>query len=233
MEQTWCDLLFAHWAYPVDEVRAAVPPQLPIDTFDGRAWVGVVPFMLENLKARGLPALPFASSFPELNVRTYVTLDGKPGVYFFSLDAANAIAVMGARTIFHLNYYKAEMSITPTPTGIEYTSRRTDDRARPANFRAHYTPSGEVAIAQPGTIEHFLTERYCLYTVTGAGKTYRLEIHHRPWLLQLAEAEIDARSILTAAGLAPARGMPLLHFSSRQPTIGWPLERARQEEKKT
>lgn len=220
MEQTWRDLLFAHWAYPVNEVRAAVPMQLPLDTFDGMAWVGVVPFMLENLHARGLPALPAVSSFPELNVRTYVTMHGKPGVYFFSLDAASKLAVVGARTLFHLNYFDAEMSITQTPSGIEYTSERTGAGAQPS-FRARYAAAGEVFTAQSGTIEHFLTERYCLYSVSGTGSTFRLEIHHRPWLLQPAEAELDALGVLTAAGLAPPRGVPLLHFSSLQPMIGW------------
>ena len=95
MEQTWRDLLFAHWPYPLDEVQSVVPSQLPVDTFDGMAWIGVVPFMLEDLKVRGLPALPTVSSFPELNVRTYVTLDGRPGIWFFSLDCASSLAVVG------------------------------------------------------------------------------------------------------------------------------------------
>lgn len=224
MEQTWRDLLFAHWAYPVEQVRAAVPPQLQLDTYDGMAWVGVVPFMLENLRARGLPALPAVSSFPELNVRTYVTMHGKPGVYFFSLDAASKLAVMGARAVFHLNYFDAEICTAQTPNGIEYTSERTDGGAV-ASFRARYAAAGEIFVAQPGTIDHFLTERYCLYSVSGTGNTFRLEIHHRPWLLQPAEAELDARGMLSAAGLAPARGAPLLHFSSMQPTIGWAPER--------
>jgi uncharacterized protein YqjF (DUF2071 family) len=225
MQQTWRDLLFAHWAYPLDEVRSVVPEMLPLDTFDGMAWVGVVPFMLEDFKVRGLPTLPGVSSFPELNVRTYVTLDGKPGVYFFSLDAASSLAVMGARTLFHLNYYRAEMSIAPTPTGIEYTSHRIDDHARQACFRAHYAPIGEVVTPQPETLDFFLTERYCLYAVSGSGKVHRLEIHHRPWLLQPAEAELDAREMLAAAGLSARAGAPLLHFSSVQPMIGWGSER--------
>ena len=189
------------------------------------AWVGVVPFMLEGLKARGLPAVPALSSFPELNVRTYVTLDGKPGVYFFSLDAASKLAVMAARTLFHLNYLRAEMNIAHTATGIEYSSKRIDARGRPACFRAHYTAIGEVEIPQPGTREHFLTERYCLYSVSSSGAVYRLEIHHRPWLLQAAEAELDARDMLTAAGLSVRQGTPLLHFSSVQKMIGWASEK--------
>ena len=227
MEQTWRDLLFAHWSYPESEVRAVVPAQLPLDTFDGRAWVGVVPFMLEHLHARGLPPVPTASTFPELNVRTYVTIDGKPGVYFFSLDAASKLAVIGARTLFHLNYYDAEMAMTETPTGIEYTARRIDTHGRPASFRAHYTAAGEAFTAQPGTLDYFLTERYCLYSVSSTGGVYRVDIHHRPWLLQPAEADLDAREMLAAAGLGPPRGVPLLHFSHLQPMIGWSPEKVR------
>lgn len=223
MEQTWRDLLFAHWSYPIEEVRAVVPAELPLDTYEGRAWIGVVPFYLENLKPRGVPAFAGVSSlsFPELNVRTYVTIDGKPGVYFFSLDAANKLAVAGARALFHLNYFDADMSITHTPTGIEYTSHRTDRRGAEAAFRGHYAAAGEVSIPASGTLEHFLTERYCLYAVSGGGAVHRLEIHHRPWLLQPAEAEIDAGPMLTAAGLAVPADKPLLHFSAVQPMVGW------------
>lgn len=227
MEQTWRDLLFAHWSYPIEEVRAIVPPELPLDTYDGRAWIGVVPFYLENLKMRGIPSLPGLSSlsFPELNVRTYVTIDGKPGVYFFSLDAANKIAVAGARTLLHLNYFDADMSITHTETGIEYASKRADSRGGDAQFRGHYAADGEVSIPVRGSIEHFLTERYCLYTVSGSNIVHRLQIHHRPWLLQPAVAELDAGPMLTAAGLDLPAGDPLLHFSAIQPMVGWMPER--------
>lgn len=226
MEQTWRDLLFAHWAYDIDEVRAAVPAQLPLDTRDGKAWIGVVPFLLENLKVRGLPGVPgvTALTFAELNVRTYVSIDGKPGVYFFSLDAANKLAVMGARTLFHLNYFDADITLTRTGADVRYVSARTDARGRAANFGASYTAIGEVLEPQPGSLEHFLTERYCLYAVSGASSVHRLEIHHRPWLLQTARAELDARSVLAAAGLPAPRGEPLLHFSSLQPMIGWAPE---------
>lgn len=223
MEQTWRDLLFAHWSYPLDVVRAVVPDALPIDTFDGRAWVAVVPFMLENLRVRGLPSLPGVSSFPELNVRTYVTVNGKPGVYFFSLDAGSKLAVMGARSLFHLNYLDADMTIVPTDRGINYVSKRTDARGAPAAFSGTYRANGEAFEPQRGTLEHFLTERYCLYTIGPAGPA-RMQIHHRPWLLQAAEAELDAGSMLTSAGLPAPQGQALLHFASVQPMLGWSPE---------
>lgn len=225
MEQSWRDLLFAHWPYPADDLRAVLPPQLPLDTFEGQAWIGVVPFKIENLRARGMPPLPGLSSFPELNVRTYVTIDDKPGVYFFSLDAANPVAVQAARILFHLNYFNAEMSFATTPDGIEYTSQRTDSRGGSAWFRAHYASDGEVAMSLPGTLQHFLTERYCLYGVDGDGGVHRLQIHHRPWLLQPARAEIDAVELITVTtGLPAPIGEPLLHYSPLQHMIGWPPE---------
>lgn len=227
MEQSWHDLLFAHWPLPVAALRAAVPEQLPIDTFDGRAWVGVVPFRVRGLRARWLPAIRGLSDFPELNVRTYVTLDGKPGVYFFSLDAASPLAVLGARTAFHLNYFNALMSMVRGPDGIAYLSRRTDRRGQPADFSARYRPDGKGVRAQPGTLEHFLVERYCLYAVSAAARVYRLDIHHAPWLLQPAQAQLDAKMLLAAANIPAPRGEALLHFSPVQEMIGWLPARVR------
>jgi uncharacterized protein len=227
MEQSWHDLLFAHWSFPLETVRAVIPEQLPIDTYEGRAWVGVVPFYLRGLHARGIPPLPGLSSFAELNLRTYVTIDGKPGVYFFSLDAANKIAVWAARTAFHLNYYHALMSVTRAQGYITYLSRRTDARGAAADFSARYRAHGKAFRAQPGTLEYFLVERYCLYAVSPSTRVYRLEIHHKPWLLQAAEAELDARSLLQSASLPLPTDSPVLHFSVAQEMIGWLPDRVR------
>lgn len=225
MEQAWHDLLFAHWSYPVDTIRALLPSGLQPDAFNGQAWIGVVPFQMRGVRGRWLPALPGVSTFPELNVRTYVTLDGKPGVYFFSLDAASKTAVLGARTAFHLNYYHALMSISRGPRGIEFLSRRTDTRGKAADFTARYRAVGKGVRPTPGSLEYFLTERYCLYSVSGSGRVYRLNIHHGPWLLQAAEAEVDPAHLLAAAGIPRPGGKALLHFSAVQEMIGWLPER--------
>lgn len=227
MEQSWHDLLFAHWPLPVSAIRAAVPEQLPLDTFDGRAWVGVVPFRVRGLRARWLPAIRGLSDFPELNVRTYVTIGGKPGVYFFSLDAASPLAVLGARAAFHLNYFNALMSMVRGPDGITYLSRRTDRRGQPADFSARYRPDGKGVRAQPNSLEHFLVERYCLYAVSAAARVYRLDIHHGPWLLQPAQAQLDADMLLAASRIPAPADEPLLHFSPVQEMIGWLPERVR------
>jgi uncharacterized protein YqjF (DUF2071 family) len=224
MTQSWHDLLFAHWPVDPAVLRDKVPASLPIDLHDGRAWVGIVPFHMTNVAPRGLPALPWVSAFPELNVRTYVTLEGRPGVFFFSLDAGSSVAAATARVLFHLPYFAAQMSVTGKNGWIEYTSRRSS-KARAAEFAGRYGPSGPVQVPQRGTLEHFLTERYCLYTLDGRARPSRLEIHHRPWPLQPARLELSVNTMADAAGIPLPPVPPLLHFSKRQDMVAWPLER--------
>lgn len=218
--QSWCDLLFAHWPVPVALLRPLVPEVLTIQTFDGSSWVGVVPFRMEGVMRRPWPDLPWISAFPELNVRLYVEKDGKPGVWFLSLDAANPVAVWAARTFFHLPYYWARMDARPTDDGIAYASTRRRDDVR---FEAHYQPCSAPYMATPGTLEHFLTERYCLYAQTKHGRLLRTEVHHAPWPLQRAEADIAQNEVLAPWGLQ-ADGDPLLHFARRLDVIVWPPE---------
>src|SRR5579862_2211663 len=176
--QTWHNLLFAHWPIDAAVVRARVPPQLALDQFDGRAWLGVVPFEMTNVAPRMVPALPWLSAFPEINVRTYVTVGGRPGVYFFSLDATNPIAVRAARTLFRLPYFHASIDVTCEPAErIAYRSRRTGGDA---TFDARYGSIGSPFDAAHGSLEYFLTERYCLYTANAAGRVSRTDIHHPP-----------------------------------------------------
>src|SRR4029450_6385677 len=144
MAQTWHDLLFAHWPLPVDDVRRVVPAVLPLDTFDGQAWIGVVPFRMTGVRPRAVPPLPWLSAFPELNVRTYVTLDGKPGVYFFSLDAGNRLAVVTARLTYFLPYFHAHMAVTHDGEAIRYSSYRIHHGAPSADFIARYGPTSAV-----------------------------------------------------------------------------------------
>jgi len=160
MTQTWHDLLFAHWPIDPAVLVRKLPVELPLDLFDDRAWIGVIPFHMTNVGPRGVPSLPGLSAFPELNVRTYVILDGKPGVYFFSLDAASTLAVIGARTMFHLPYFRAAMSVHTDGRRVTYRSARRS--AVNAQFLSSYEPIGSSSPAVPGTLEYFLTERYCL-----------------------------------------------------------------------
>jgi uncharacterized protein len=218
LKQAWNDLLFAHWPTARDRLRELVPAFLEIDTFDNEAWVSVAPFRLTDLSPRGIPALPWISSFDEINVRTYVVYDGIPGVYFFSLDANSVSAVAGASTLFHLPYFLADIRMKGDRGRFFYRSRRSSDDA---TFEAEYAPAGPLFQPRPGTLEFFLTERYCLYTQDAAANPYRVEIHHRPWQLHEAEAHISVNTMADAAKIRlPARA-PLLHFARRQDVLTW------------
>jgi uncharacterized protein YqjF (DUF2071 family) len=219
MAQTWHDLLFAHWPLAPDILRPLVPPELPLDTFDGRCWVGIAPFHMSGIRLHGLPPLPGLSRFPEMNVRTYVTLDGKAGVYFFSLDAANLPAVWAARAFYRLPYFHTQMSVETRDEWIVYDSRR---RRSTAEFRGPYRPIAPVQLRDKGTLANWLTERYCLYTVA-AGRVYRAEIHHPQWPLQDADAEIEMNTVAAAAGIRLPQNAPLLHFAKRLEVLIWPL----------
>lgn len=228
MRQTWNDLLFAHWSLPSEEMRRLVPGELELDLFEGRAWVAVTPFHMTDVAFRGMPPVPALSAFAELNVRTYVTYQGKPGVLFFSLDAFNPPAVWGARLTYHLPYFYARMWFQ-TENGGEYGTREVKYssirfRAPHAEFKGVYRPTSHPSTSPPGSVEHFLTERYRLYAVH-EGSVYAADIHHVPWRLQSAEATITRNSMAGAAGITVPQSKPLLHFSKRMDVLVWPIRR--------
>jgi uncharacterized protein len=225
MAQSWRDLLFAHWPVDVAALRPLLPSELQIDTFERQAWLAVVPFRMTGVRLRGTPPLPWLSAFPELNVRTYVTFGGKPGVWFFSLDAGNSLAVAIARAWFRLPYFRARMSCSEREGWICYRSERTHCGAPAGLLGGRYRPIGEVLRPQRGTLEHFLTERYCLYTTDGRGRIIRAEIHHPPWPLQVAEAELTGNTMAEASGIVLPARKALLHFAKRQDVVVWRPER--------
>lgn len=231
MAQQWCDLLFVHWSIPVAMMRKLVPPQLPLDLWGGRAWVGIVPFRMQGVRPRMSPAMPWLSAFPELNVRTYVTVRDrgveKPGVYFFSLEAANPVAVTIARRIFKLPYFNAKMQLTADDQQIRYSSQRTHHNASAAEFIGTYAPIGPVFHSEPGSIDTWLTERYALYTMDRQadrqGRIYIGEIHHIKWPLQPATATIKSNTMAQASDLLLPDEQPLLHFARHLDVVVWPL----------
>jgi uncharacterized protein YqjF (DUF2071 family) len=226
MAQTWRDLLFAHWPVPAEVIQQVLPRALPVDTFDGSAWIGVTPFEVSGLRPRGGLPIPSASRFPELNVRTYTTLEGKPGIFFLSLDATSRLAVFAARRAYQLPYFHARMAIRRRPPSIHYDSDRIDRDGNGARFHAEYRPIGEAFGAEPGTLEYFLAERYCLYTVDEQERPLRAEIQHPPWPLQLAEAAIGTNTMTLPWGIALPEQQPLVHFSRLQNVVIWPLRPA-------
>jgi uncharacterized protein len=221
--QTWCDLLFAHWRVPAEKLRRVMPPTLPLHLYDdGSAWLGITPFVVKGLRPRGTPPLPWVSHFAELNVRTYVELDGKPGIYFFSLDAARRAAVIAARRVYRLPYFHARLRADRVGARIDYESKRIDSSGAPAAFRAQYSPAGEIT---DDPLARWLAERYCAYTVDENARPLRIDIHHPPWPLQPAEGELEAQGMADQIGIR-LQGEPLLHFSARQDTLIWPLRPA-------
>jgi uncharacterized protein YqjF (DUF2071 family) len=224
MAMQWHALLFMHWPVPAAELHAWIPSVLTLDTFDGVGWLGITPFRMAGARPRLFPPLPGLSAFPELNVRTYVTAEGKPGVWFFSLDASNPLAVRGARTVFHLPYYDAAMTVERDGSAIRYTSTRTHRGAPGATFTGRYRPSGPVYQAAPGSLDAWLTERYCLYAADRRGQVWRGDIHHTRWPLQPAEADISCNTMADLLRLRLPPRAPLLHFAQRLDVVAWTLE---------
>jgi uncharacterized protein YqjF (DUF2071 family) len=225
MAMRWEDLLFAHWPLNPAQLRPLIPSGLELDLFGGQAWLGVVPFRMCATRLRWLPRVPGTDAFPELNVRTYVTREGKPGVWFFSLDAGSKIAVRTARQFFHLPYFDAEMSAPPADGQVTYASRRTHRNAPAAEFRATFRPVSEVYRAQPGTLEHWLTERYCLYSANAHGALWRGEIHHQPWPLQNATAVIERNTMAKPWGIDISGPPAQLHFARGLDVVAWKIQR--------
>jgi len=218
MYQRWERLLFAHWPVDAAALRPHVPPPLVIDQHEGQAWLGITPFHLAELRGRGLPRLPGASSFPEINVRTYVRFGDKPGVLFFSLDAGSRLAVSAARAAYALPYHHARMSIEQRGEWVHYTS----DREGRAVFDARYRPVGGAFTAAPGSLEEFLVERYALYAVPRPNQIHRADIHHAPWLIRPAEADIARNTMADAVGIGLPDRAPLLHYAERTDVVAWP-----------
>jgi uncharacterized protein YqjF (DUF2071 family) len=221
MGQTWDDLLFAHWRVDAAALGELVPAGLEVQEHDGSAWLGVTPFVLNNFRLRGMLPLPVVSSFPEINVRTYVSAEGKPGIWFFSLDTSSRGAVEAARRLYKLPYFHARMAVEHVAGRVDYSSTRRES-PRPFVFTGSYAATGEATIAEPGTLEYFLTERYCLYSADES-RLHRAEIHHPPWPLRPADAELELNT-MPPDGLE-LQSEPLFHLGARQDVVIWPLER--------
>jgi len=225
MTQRWNDLLFLHYSFPPEVVRALVPDVLTLDTYKQRAWVTLAPFWINHLRPPGVPSVPWFSHFSEINVRTYVSYGGKPGVFFFSLDASNLSAVWGARVFYRLPYWQAAMKVQGKGGAmIDYLSKRLHG-PKPAELRCSYGPGSARSFqARPGTLEHFLTERYCLYTASKK-RLYRGEIHHLPWELQEAVVTLEQNTMAQTAGLQLPPEPEIAYFARELKVLFWAPER--------
>ncbi|MEX0718312.1 MAG: DUF2071 domain-containing protein [Planctomycetaceae bacterium] len=218
----WHDLLFLHWPVRPEVLRPLVPPALEIDTFDGWAWLGVVPFRMTGVRPRLLPAIRPLSAFPEINVRTYVKSPGRSGVWFLSLDATSWLSVRVARRWYGLPYHDARITVRADGERVHYESERVARNGSPAaTFDAGYGPTGAPVRAVPGTLEHFLVERYCLYSADRRGRTFIADVDHAPWPLQPAEAEVRINTMAAPLGIPLPRAEPLIHFARRVDAVAW------------
>jgi hypothetical protein len=224
MTQRWNDLLFLHYAIPAEKLRPLVPEVLALDTYEHTGWVSITPFWINHLRPPGVPSLPWVSHFAEINVRTYVTYEGKPGVYFFSLDASHLSAVWGARIFYRLPYWHASMKVRGRgKPKLQFQSKRSHG-PKPAELRISYGPIAPGVPARRGSLEHFLTERYCLYSVNRE-RMYRADIHHLPWSLEPVEVELALNTMAQTAGIDLRASPDLTHFSRSLKVLVWAPER--------
>ena len=223
----WERLLFAHWPMPVDALAGRIPPGLVLDTINGSAWIGIVPFRMARVGPAGLPLPGRLGRFGELNVRTYVrpeqSADGPPGVWFLSLDAENPYVVAGGRAAFHVPYLRARIRIDEDGETVDYRLRRTHADAPPARFHARYRSTGPSAPAIPDSLEDWLTARFAVYAADRSGHVFRGDIRHEAWRLAPAAWELREETLLAASGLEPPETPPLLHGAEPLDVVAsWP-----------
>jgi len=224
MHQSWGKLLFMHWPLDPSQLRQLIPQGLEIDTFDGSAWIGIIPFTMWDIRAFPpyVPPVPGLNSMHELNVRTYVHLDGTPGVWFFSLDCNSTAAVFGARTLYYLPYYNAELELNQSENRIDYTCSRTDQPH--ATFHATWNIGRPLPISEPDSLQFFLTERYCLFSEHN-GHLYQSRIHHPPWQLHTATEDAHESTMIEVLGIPEPTNSPILHYAEELSVDIWPLHK--------
>lgn len=225
MHQAWNDFLFMHWPVDVDVVRSLVPEALELHLHEGTCYVGVIPFHMSDVRPRGTLNVPGISAFPELNVRTYVTVDGRPGVYFLSLEAHSRLAVEAARLTYELPYFMADMRWERRDGTVHYRSERTDRRGPEAAWVGRYTPHGDLFFARRGSLRHWLSERYCLYTVDSGGAIWRTDVHHLPWPLREVEVAIETNTMGASHGIELPQGRALAMYSPGVDVVVWAPQR--------
>ena len=224
MHQNWGKLLFMHWPINPAKLRPLIPTGLEIDTFDASAWIAIVPFTMWDIRAFPpyVPPVPGLNAMHELNVRTYVYRNGTPGVWFFSLDCNNSAAVFGARTLYYLPYYNAELALKQTGNMIDYSCDRTDQPG--ATFHASWNIGRPLPMSEPDSLEFFLTERYCLFS-EHKGELYQSRIHHAPWQLQTATLNEHSSTMIEALGISEPTGPPILHYAEELSVDIWALHK--------
>ena len=224
MHQTWENLLFMHWPIDFDHLRSLVPPELEIDTFEGQAYVTMIPMHMNNIHLHDLPAVPGTREFPEINLRTYVRMNDEPGIFFFTIDSGSSFASWVARHTFFLPYIYSKMSFREESDGFHLESKRPNSHhAKKAEFSGSYHPVGEEYQTREGTLEHFLVERYAMYDKGPGGDFFKGNVQHPPWRIQKAEANIEINTVPEAAGIDLGDAVPMLLFAYNTEVLCWPM----------
>ncbi|KGX90696.1 hypothetical protein N781_06410 [Pontibacillus halophilus JSM 076056 = DSM 19796] len=223
MKQQWNHLLFLHYPIHPEHLQPFLPESLTVDTFEGQAWIGIVPFEMSQIRFKGLPVVPFVSSLYELNVRTYVTYKGERGVYFFSLDANHVLGVQIARSIFHLPYFRAKMRMERMGEKWEFSSRRTHEGKGNPAFHLSYSGGEKLHIDGRRTLVNWLTERYCLFNVHN-GFVYKGKIDHNKWELREGHYEIEKNELLQPFQYTFTEA-PIAHYSEVLESYIYPFEK--------
>lgn len=225
LHMQWRHVLFANWPVDPSVVRAHVPDALTVDTHGGDAWLSVVPMTNADVRPTWAPA-GWGVRLPELNLRTYVTHDGEPGVYFFSLDVQGVLSVLGARLFHHLPYFYARISLAVAGDRVRFESDRRHPGARPVRFAGSYGPVGDELRVDPGSRADFLTERYRYYTESPRGALRYARIEHEPWPLYRATADVAENTLFAADGFARPETEPVFYYSPGVTTTATPSRRA-------
>ncbi|MCA0971183.1 DUF2071 domain-containing protein [Halobacillus litoralis] len=224
MHQTWEELVFMHWPVPEEMLRPHIPKAFELDLYDGQAWIAVVPFRMNHIHFKGMPPVQFGNHLLELNVRTYVTFKGEPGVYFVTLDANHPLGVFLARTLFGLPYVHASIQLKQTPSRFSYVSRRTHKGYPTAHFHASFLTTSPPIPSEPGSLIYWLTERYCLW-VTRGNSVYKGPIYHKNWSLQKAEADIYTNQLMDFLPSRLFKKPPMTYYSKSLETFIFPFEK--------
>ena len=215
-------MLFVHWPTPHGRIASLIPDGLELETYDGTAWLGIVAIRMSNVHLRGLPSVPFASAFYQLNLRTYVRAGDKPGIYLFSADVSNPIVATAARQLFFMPYFNSTMAYREDAELHIFSSVRNDNAAPPAEFAVSYGPISPVYNAEPGSLDHWLIERYCVYNTDPQGNLYRAEAHHFPWPLHRADALIGTNTLTLPQGIELGEMDPMLcHYAHSLDALLW------------
>jgi uncharacterized protein YqjF (DUF2071 family) len=213
MKQSWKNVFFIHLPVSAPSLRPHIPSCLDLDVYEGEPWISLVLFTIEGIYLKGIP-FSVVSAFPEINVRTYISYNKRPGVFFLSLDAKHWATYTIAKKWYHLPYYESQISVKQTNQFTSYNSIRKDRKVVPAEFKGTLKSLSETFYSKQNSLEYWLTERYYLYSSNQGKDAFRAKIHHEPWQLQEAKAEINANTLISSMNILPLNEDPIVHFST-------------------